>query len=269
MKSIRFSRKQLAIPYSVFLVLFVLIPIIIIIYYAFSDSTGAMSWSALVNFFTSRTKVDVLFRSLLIGLLNTIICLIIGYPLAYFLANKKFNKNYVLVLLFIMPMWINFVLRIGALKDLLTWMNLKPKDYPYLDTIIGLCYDYLPFTILPLYSTMLKLDNSQIEAAMDLGANRRQTFIKAILPQTVPGIVAASQMVFMPTLSSYVVSDVLSQRQIVLFGNSIYASYTNGKPEGLNEASFMALIMLVIVFITMLLTHKFERTSQDERTSLW
>ena len=94
MKSIRFSRKQLAIPYSVFLVLFVLIPIIIIIYYAFSDSTGAMSWSALVNFFTSRTKVDVLFRSLLIGLLNTIICLIIGYPLAYFLANKKFNKNY-------------------------------------------------------------------------------------------------------------------------------------------------------------------------------
>lgn len=269
MKLIRFSRKQLAIPYALFLALFVIIPILIIIYYAFSDASGALSWNALVSFFTSRTKVDILFRSLLIGLANTFICLIIAYPLAYFLSNKKFNKNYILVLLFVMPMWINFVLRIGALKDLLTWINLKPKDYPYLDTMIGLCYDYLPFTILPLYSTMLKIDYSQIEASYDLGANRIQTFTKAFFPQTIGGVVSASMMVFMPTLSSYVVSDVLSQRQIILFGNSIYSSYTNGKADGLNEASFMALIMLVIVFITMIATKKFDRENTTERTNLW
>ena len=269
MKGIRFSRKNLAVPYAIYMVLFVLIPIAIIVYYAFSDPSGMLSGDAFIAFFTSRTKIDVLFRSLLIGLLNTALCLVIAYPLALLLANKKFNTKYVLVLLFVMPMWINFVLRIGALKDLLVWMNLKPKDYPYLDTMIGLVYDYLPFTILPLYSTMLKIDYSQVEASYDLGANRVQTFFKAIVPQTIPGVISAASMVFMPTLSSYVVSDALSQRQIILFGNSIYASYSNGNPAGLNEASFMALIMLVIVIVSMVVTRKFERNSNDTRTSLW
>ena len=116
---IRISRKNLAIPYFIFLILFILIPILIIVFYAFTDAEGYFSFDALVTFFSNYTKLNVLLVSLLIGLFNTILCLLIGYPIAYILSNKKFNKNYVLVMLFIMPMWINFVLRTGATRDLL------------------------------------------------------------------------------------------------------------------------------------------------------
>ena len=132
--------------------------------------------------------------------------------------------------------------------------------------MIGMVSNYLPFTILPLYSTMLKLDQNQIEAAMDLGCNRFQVFVKSIIPQTVPGIVSAAMMVFMPTISSYVISDVLSEGKITLFGNSIYLSFSN---SDWNSGSFMALIMLVIIFITMIFTKKFERNEADSRTHLW
>jgi spermidine/putrescine transport system permease protein len=186
----RFSRKNLAIPYFLFLVLFVLLPICIIVFYAFTDEMGNFTLAAFENFFTSMEKLNVLLISLLIGLFNTVLCLLIGYPLAYLLANKKFNKNYVLVMLFVMPMWINFVLRTGALRDLLNWIGLNTGENPLAATMIGMVSNYLPFTILPLYSTMLKLDQNQIEAAMDLGCNRFQVFVKSIIPQTVPGIVS-------------------------------------------------------------------------------
>ena len=163
-------------------------------------------------------------------------------------------------------MWINFVLRTGALRDLLNWIGLNTGENPLVATMIGMVSNYLPFTILPLYSTMLKLDQNQIEAAMDLGCNRFQVFIKSIIPQTIPGIVSASMMVFMPTISSYVISDVLSEGKITLFGNSIYLSFSN---SDWNSGSFMALIMLVIIFITMIFTRKFERNDADSRTHLW
>ena len=165
-----------------------------------------------------------------------------------------------------MPMWINFVLRTGALRDLLNWIGLNTGENPLVATMIGMVSNYLPFTILPLYSTMLKLDQNQIEAAMDLGCNRFQVFVKSIIPQTIPGIVSASMMVFMPTISSYVISDVLSEGKITLFGNSIYLSFSN---SDWNSGSFMALIMLVIIFITMIFTKKFERNEADSRTHLW
>lgn len=262
----RFSRKHLAIPYVLFLILFVLIPILIIVYYAFTNDEGYFSLDAFVSFFTSGEKLNVLLISLLIGVFNTFLCLLIGYPLAYLLSNKKFNKNYILVLLFVMPMWINFVLRTGALRDLLNWMGINTGTNPLFSTMIGMVSNYLPFTILPLYSTMLKLDNSQIEAAMDLGCNKFQVFTKSILPQTIPGIISASMMVFMPTISSYVISDVLSEGKITLFGNSIYLSFTNSDWNG---GSFMALIMLVIIFISMIFTKKFEANPNEERANLW
>lgn len=262
----RFSRKNLAVPFAVFLVLFVIIPILIVIFYAFTDSQGNFSFDAIVDFFTSVEKLNVLLISLLIGLFNTVLCLLIGYPLAYLLANKNINKNYILVMLFVMPMWINFVLRTGALRDLLNWIGLSTGENPLVTTMIGMVSNYLPFTILPLYSTMLKLDNSQIEAAMDLGCNRFQVFTKSIIPQTIPGITSAAMMVFMPTLSSYVISDVLSEGKITLFGSSIYISYTNGQE---NSGSVMALIMLIIIFISMIATSKFERNPAEERTNLW
>ena len=251
-----FKRRQLCIPYGVFLVLFIIIPILLIVFYAFTDANGYPSFDALVNFFTSWTKINVLFISAFVGLLTTIFCLLIGYPLAYFLANKKINKNAVLITLFIAPMWINFVLRTGATKDLLNWLGISGGKYPYLATIIGMVYNYLPFVILPLYTTMLKMDKSQIEAASDLGANPFQVFIKSIIPQTVPGIISAILMTFMPTMSSYVISDALSEGKITLLGNYIYLDFSM---SAWNDGSFMALIMLIIVGISMLITRGNEK----------
>ena len=140
-----FKRKYLCIPYSVFLILFVIVPIFIILVYAFTGSTedGTLyfSFDALASFFTSPTKINILVVSLFVGMLNTIICLLIGYPVAYLLANSKVNKNKILVLLFIMPMWINFVLRTGATRDVLSWMGINGGNHPYLATMIGMVYN--------------------------------------------------------------------------------------------------------------------------------
>ena len=262
---LRFQRKYLCIPYFIFLVLFVIIPILLIVYYAFTDSNGFFTFDALVNFFSSTNKLNVLLVSLLFGVLNTVICLIIGYPIAYILANKKYNSNYVIVMLFVMPMWINFVLRTGATRDVLSWIGLSGGEHPYLATMIGLVYNYLPFVILPLYSTMLKLDRSQIEAAIDLGCNRYQVFTKSIFPQSIPGVISAAMMVFMPTMSSYVIPDVLSEGKVILFGNSIYLNYSNYQ---WGDGSFMALIMLLIVVISMLVTRNFSEKDEG-KASTW
>lgn len=251
---LRFQRKYLSIPYILFLFVFVVLPILFIIYYAFTDSDGNFSLESLRLFFTSTNKLNVLINSLLFSVLNTIICIGIGYPVAYILSRMRFKGSYIIVLLFVMPMWINFVLRTGATRDVLSWIGINGGDYPYLATMIGLVYNYLPFVILPLYSTMLKLDKAQIEAAKDLGCNSFNTFTKAIYPQTIPGVVSAAQMVFMPTMSSYVIPEVLSEGKIVLFGNSIYLGFSNYQ---WSSASFMAIIMLLIIGITMVLTRNY------------
>ena len=250
-----FKRQYLCIPYGLFLILFIIIPILIILFYAFSDN-GRFSFNSLINFFTTWSKINVLILSLFIALQTTIICLIIGYPLAYFLADKKVNKNVVLITLFIAPTWINFVLRTGATRDLLTWIGINGGSHPYLATLIGMVQNYLPFVILPLYTTMLKLDKSQIEAARDLGANPFQVLLKNILPQSLPGIISACTMTFMPTMSSYVISDTLSEGKITLFGNYIYLDFSN---NAWNDGSFMAFIMLAIIGISMLISSRFKK----------
>lgn len=268
---VAFKRKYLAIPYLVFLLLFVLIPILIILVYAFTKTNEAgqlvFSFDSLVEFFSSPTKLNVLVVSLFIGVINTALCLVVGYPIAYLLADKKVNKNYVMVMLFIMPMWINFVLRTGATRDVLYAWGIKGGEHPYLATLIGLFYNYLPFTILPLYTTMIKLDKSQIEAARDLGCNPARTFLHSILPQSVPGIVSAAEMVLMPTMSSYVISDTLSEGKLTLFGNSIANSFNNSM---WNDGSFMAMVMLVIIFVTMFITNRFGKNKDEQqRGRIW
>lgn len=264
------QRKYLCIPYVIFLLLFIITPILIIVYYAFTydyvdPATNItyvkISGQAFLNFFTDWSKWNVLIVSLFIAFVTTILCLLIGFPLAYFLADKQVNKNAVLVTLFIAPMWINFVLRTGATRDLLTWMGINGGAHPYLATIIGMVQNYLPFVILPLYTTMTKLDKSQVEAARDLGANPAQVFIKNIIPQAIPGIVSACLMTFMPTMSSYVISDTLSEGKITLFGNYIELEFTN---KAWHDGSFMALVMLILIAITMVISQKF---SKDEERS--
>ena len=266
---ITLQRKYLCIPYIIFLLLFIIAPILIIVFYAFTyevvdpvtNATSLhLSGQAFLNFFTDWSKLNVLIVSLVIALITTLICLLIGFPLAYFLADKKVNRNAVLITLFIAPMWINFVLRTGATRDLLTWMGINGGTHPYLATIIGMVQNYLPFVILPLYTTMTKLDKSQVEAARDLGANPGQVFFKNIIPQAVPGIVSACLMTFMPTMSSYVISDTLSEGKITLFGNYIELEFTN---KAWNDGSFMALVMLVLIAITMVISQRFSKDEKD------
>lgn len=264
------QRKYLCIPYVVFLLLFIIAPILIIVFYAFSyevidPNTGIghlqISGQAFLNFFTNWSKINVLIVSLFVALITTVLCLLIGFPLAYFLADKKVNKNAVFITLFIAPMWINFVLRTGATRDLLTWMGINGGTHPYLATIIGMVQNYLPFVILPLYTTMMKLDKSQIEAARDLGANPVQVFFKNIIPQAVPGIVSACLMTFMPTMSSYVISDTLSEGKITLFGSYIELEFTN---KAWNDGSFMALVMLILIAVTMVISQRFSKDEKKE-----
>ncbi len=262
----RFQRKYLSLPYILFFLLFVIVPIVLIAIYAFTDkATGHFGFSNLIKFFSDSTNINVLVISLVYGLINTLLCLLIGYPIAYFLADRNINKSAVLVTLFIMPMWINFVIRTGATRDLLSWIGLSGGSYPEVATIIGLVYNYLPFTILPLYTTMLKMDRSQIEAGKDLGANPVQNFVKVIIPLTMPGIVSGATMVFMPTISSYVISDILSEYNVVLFGSYIDLYFNQ---SDWNFGSFMALIMLALILLSVLISRKF---SKDEggKESIW
>lgn len=261
----RFQRKYFSIPYIIFLSLFVVIPIGLIVYYAFSDASGALSIEAARKFFSDTTKLDVILVSLFVAIQTTLICLLIGYPLAYFLASKKYNKNAVLIMLFIMPMWINFVLRTTATRDILFAINLTGGNSPYLATLIGMVYNYLPFVILPLYTTMLKLDHSQMEAAADLGANPFQVFVKSVIPQSVPGIISAITMTLVPVMSSYVISDALSEGNVTLIGNSIYINFANYQ---WNTGSFTAFVLLIVVLVSMFMTRNVNK-QENARGGLW
>lgn len=260
----RFQRKYFSIPYVIFLALFIIVPMFLIAYYAFSGNDGRFSFEAAQKFFSDTSKLHVLMVSLFIAVQTTIVCLIIGYPVAYFLASKEYNKNIVLVMLFIMPMWINFVLRTAATRDILFAIGITGGDHPYAATLIGMVYNYLPFVILPLYSTMLKLDRSQMEAAADLGASPFNVFVRNVIPQSLPGIISAVTMTLMPVMSSYVISDALSEGNITLIGNSIYLSFANSQ---WHNGSFTALLLLILVLLTMWGTNG--RKSEEVRGGLW
>lgn len=261
-------KQGLCIPFVIFLLLVVIIPMFFIVYYAFTDSDGNFTFSAVSSFFTDITQLNVLFVSVLISALTTLICIVIGFPIAWVLAKRNLNKGSLIVMLFVIPMWINFVLRTGALRDLLNiilgWFGSSTGELPYLSSIIGLVFDFLPFTIIPLNSTLLKLDKSQIEAAKDLGCNPFKTFTKSIIPQAMPGIISACSMVFMPAISAYVITDVMSERQIMIFGNAVQIAFDTNDWNG---GSFLALIMLIIIFVTMLITRKFQDSSEKEKAS--
>ena len=257
------SRKLLAFPYAVFLFLFVLIPLFLIIAYAFTDESGHITLSNFYTFFSGAHNINTLMFSIFIGLMNTLICLILGYPAAYILAKRSIGFGTATVLLFVMPMWINFVLRTAATRDLLFAIGINGGTHPYAATMVGMVYNYLPFVILPLYTTMMKMDRSLIEASYDLGAGKIYTFFHTILPMTMPGIASASTMVFMPTMSSYVISDVMGERKISLIGNSIQLYFDQGL---WHIGSLVALIMLIIIAIG---SFCMDNDNETERGGLW
>ena len=255
---IGFSRKNLCIPYALFLAMFVILPLLVIVYYAFTDKTGAITLGNFIDFFTDTTKISTLLISVLVSVVVTLICLLIAYPVAFILSKMKKQVAFVLLLLFIMPMWINFVLRAMAMKELLSLIGVPLGSFA---NIIGLTYDYLPFMILPLYSTLIKMDKSLEEAAADLGANKARVFMDVTLPLSVPGIISGAMMVFLPVMSCYVITDAFSgSTGFTVIGKLIAWCFLgeNGTMTNQNGGATISLIMLVILFVTMFATGGFK-----------
>lgn len=267
-KLFSFSRSQLCVPYGIFLLLFIVLPLFLIVYYAFTSKTGSFSLQNFGDFFTNPTSLSTLFLSLIISGLTTILCLLIGYPTAYILSRMNAKKGSVLLLLFIMPMWINFVLRAMAMKEVMTLLGIFAKTdfYNFLNTIIGMVYDYLPFMILPLYTTLIKQDKSLLEASFDLGATKAQTFKKITLPLSIPGILSGITMVFLPSMSAYVISDTFGNGKISIIGKLIEEQFGTG--ANWNAGSAIAMIMLIVMFITMLLSGSFKEEISARGTNL-
>jgi len=263
-----FSRKQLCIPYALFLIMFVIIPLFVVVYYAFTGTDGSFTFANFTAFFTDKAKISTLLISILVALLVTVICLLISYPVAYILSKMKKQTAFVFLLLFTMPMWINFVLRAMAMKELLTLIGIPLGSFA---NIIGLTYDFLPFMIMPLYSTLIKMDRSLEEAALDLGANRAKVFMKITLPLSVPGIISGAMMVFLPVMSCYVITDAFSgSTGFTVIGKLIAWCFLgeNGTMINTGGGAIISLVMLVIMFITMLLTGGFKSENNARGTNI-
>ena len=259
---LRFSRKTLGIPYAVFLLFFVIIPMLVIIFYAFTDKEMHISFENFIRFFSDPTKLSTIVYSLVIALITTAVCLLIAYPVAYILARSKMKKKFVILLLFVTPMWINFVLRVNAIRELLNWIGLL-GEANYFNTIFGMVYDFLPFMILPLYTTLLKIDESLYEASADLGGNTFTTFTRITLPLSMPGIASGITMVFLPSMTNYVVSDMLGNSKVTIIGKFIYEYFGTNWHMG----SMVALILLIVVFLSTWLTGAFKEETTARGTN--
>ena len=263
--------KGFAAPYVVWMLLFTIAPILLVLCYAFTDSSGQFT---LQNFqsFLDPIYIGVLFRSIGMALLCTLICLLVGYPAAYFLANRSFDKKGVLILLFIIPMWMNFLLRTYAWLTLLesggliaTFVNwvlrlFGAKEevrllYSYQAVLMGMVYNFLPFMVLPLYTVLSKMDARIVEAAEDLGANRLQVFLRVTLPLSLPGVFSGVTMVFMPAVTTFVISRLLGGAQFKLFGDLIEQQFLF--TGDWNFGSAMSLVMMALLLISMGLMNRF------------
>ena len=251
MRKLSFSRKSLGIPYALFLLVFVIAPLLVLFYYAFTDGQGQFTVANLTGFFTNPNTVGTLCYSFALAIVTTAVCLLLAYPIAYILAFSNMKSKSVIMMLFVMPMWINFSLRITALKEVLTVLEGNLAMHPFLNAVIGMTYDFLPFMILPIYTTISKLDKSLREAAMDLGASELETFLKITLPLSVPGIISGVSMVFLPAMTNYVVLDMLYNSTYIMGSliGSYFAAYN------WHGGSMIALILLGIICLFTLLTN--------------
>lgn len=245
----RFSRKSLGIPYALYLALFVVAPLLVLIYYAFTNGQGQFTTKNLTNFFTDPNTLGTLCYSFAIAIVTTLVCLLLAYPIAYILATSQLRAKSVILMLFVLPMWINFSLRITALKEVLTVLEGNLANHPFFNSVIGMTYDFLPFMILPIYTTISKLDPALLEAARDLGAGEMQAFLKVTLPLSVPGIISGISMVFLPAMTNYVVLDMLYNSTYIM--GSLIGSYFSA--YNWHGGSMIALILLAIICLFTLL----------------
>ena len=241
------KRSSWALPYFIFLVLFVVLPLLLVLIYALQDGSGHFTLSNITKFFTDKDALSTFALSIEVAIENTLLCVLIGYPAAYILADNKLNRSAVTVVLFILPMWINALMRTPATAEL---FNMAGIPLGKGTLLFGMCYDYLPFMIYPIYNQLKKMDKSYMEAAQDLGATPREVFTKVTLPLSMPGVWSGVMMVFMPTVSTFAISEFLTNNKIKLFGTIIQENINNSM---WNYGAALSLIMLIIIGITTLL----------------
>ena len=236
----------------IFMAIFVVMPLVLIMIYAFQSKDGSFSMENFHRFINQPEAANTFIYSIGIALITTIICLVLGYPAAYILSRIKLSTARLVVMLFILPMWINVLVRTLATVALFDFLRLPLGEGAL---IFGMVYNFLPFMIYPIYNVLQKMDGSLIEAAEDLGATPRQVFTRVVLPLSTPGIVSGIMMVFMPTISTFAISELLTMNNIKLFGTTIQENINNGM---WHYGAALSLIMLIIIGITTLFTDSSE-----------
>lgn len=263
-----FKNTLMAGPYIVWIIAFIVIPLVFVFYYGFTDANGHFTFDN-VAVIAQKEYYNALILSIILAVISTLVCLLLAYPLALILRNMHMKKNSFIVFVFIMPMWMNFLLRTyawqaildinGVLDHLLNTLHL-----PYFNIIntpaaivLGMVYDFLPFMVLPIYNVLVKIDDNTINAARDLGADYFQTLRKVILPLSFPGIASGIIMVFVPALTTFVVSDILGGGKLLLIGNLVENKV---KADNINLGAGLSLILMIFIVLNMLFTAKYDKS---------
>ena len=263
--------KQIyAIPYVAWLLLFVIAPVLLIIYQSFFDISGHFTLANYATYFTSGKYLMMTLNSIWYAFLITLTTLLISYPTAYFLT--KLRHKDLLLLLIILPTWINLLLKAyafigifgihGSINQFLSFFGIAPVQIMFTDFSFMTVATYieLPFMILPIHSVLIKIDKHAIEAAQDLGANGFQVFRRIIFPLSIPGIVSGITMVFMPSVTTFAISDILSGRKISLMGNLIENQFV--RQDNWHLGSAISIILIVLIFASMIFTSKYEKENE-------
>jgi spermidine/putrescine transport system permease protein len=272
--------KLFSYPYILWLVIFIVVPLFLVLFYAVTVPEGGSFKFTAENLkrFLDKNYLDVLWISVKLALETTVITLILGYPVGLIIAKEKPSRRNTMVLLFVIPMWMNFLLRTyawltllgknGIINFIATLLGFEPLNLLYNDgaVLLGMVYNFLPFMVLPIYSVLAKIDDSLIEAAEDLGANKYQIFTKVILPLSVPGIITGITMVFMPAVSTFVISRLLGGGQYMLIGNLIEQQFL--WVGDWHFGSAISIIMMIFILITMAITSKFD-VQKEGSSGLW
>ncbi len=273
------NRKWYSLPYVVWAIIFTVIPILVVVVYGVTvqqpDGSLALSFQNFQRFFTP-VYLGVFWRSLLYAAISTIICLLLGYPAALILTSKDLKHKSIMMLLIVIPMWMNLLLRTyswltlleneGLINQLLRFLGVIGKEdhiqflYGEGAVVFGMVYNYLPFMILPIHSVLSKMDRSMIEAAEDLGASKFNVFRKIIFPLSIPGISSGITMVFVPAITTFAISSILSGNNVNLLGNVIEKQF--GVGGDWNFGSTMSLILMVLILISMFVMPDSEKESQ-------
>ena len=266
------KRSWFAGPYAVWMILLTVAPMVFVLYFAFTAPDGSLT---LANMAATGQSVylKILLHSLYLALLCTLVCLLIGYPAAYFLASKDFSRNKTLFVLFLLPMWMNFLLRTyammsmleknGIINAILRAIGLEPLELIGTEgaVLFGMVYNFLPFMILPIHTSLKKMDQRVIEAAEDLGANPFEVFRRVTLPLSLPGIISGITMVFMPAVTTFAISRLLGNGQFMLYGDAIDTQFLT--LNNWNLGSALSLVVMVLIILSIGLLNKADPKGQE------